>query len=210
MTRPCSVLLCAAALLLVPALVQGQPHPRKHNTKHTKTCGEGGEKDPSKPNWNPPKYVYLTCGAAKISSVEFASWGTPSGQCTGVTGTSSSFKKGSCNQKSTADKVKELCVGKLECRIPAGSEDDPINSGNGLFGDPCPGTPKRLAVVVSCAASTWGAPFLVLLCLATLFYLGAFHFDARISARLVVGLIVAEYRWGCRLQHQISRQIVAE
>ena len=42
--------------------------------------------------------------------------------------------------------------------------------------DPCTGTPKRLAVVVSCADGAWGGTFLLLLFLCGLAYLGAYAY----------------------------------
>ena len=103
----------------------------------------------------------------------FASWGTPDGSCTGAVGTSSSFKKGSCDEKDTVAKVKALCVGKHMCKVPAGPAGASDGSGgNDLFGDPCPSTPKRLAVVISCATGAWGGTFILFLFIFGLLYLG--------------------------------------
>jgi hypothetical protein len=167
--------LAIAALAVATASAQAPPH--HHSTKHVKTCGEGGMKDPKRPKWNPLPWVYLTCGATKIQSVEFATWGTPEGHCTGAGGTAESFKRGSCHDKGTKAKVEQMCVGKLECKLPAGSAGgrDPASSGMATFGDPCPDVPKRLAVVISCDAGAWGRTFLITVLLLTMAYLGARH-----------------------------------
>lgn len=44
-----------------------------------------------------------------------------------------------------------------------------VNSG----ADPCTGTPKRLAVVVSCADGAWGGAFLLVVFVCSLIYVGA-------------------------------------
>lgn len=177
------LLLLASALIaahLCPTLAQ-HPPPHKH-VRHTKTCGEGGEKDPKMPkDYNPPKWVYLMCGEFKIGGVEFASWGTPTGKCSGALGTSDSFTKGSCHAKNSKDVVEKLCVGKLECKLPAGSEGATDgSSGTDAFGDPCAGTPKRLAVVVTCDTGAWGGTFiLVMFILASIYTVGGIAFSMK-------------------------------
>jgi hypothetical protein len=109
-----------------------------HKTEHKDwrlTCGEGGEKDPKKPNWTPPTWVYLNCGQYNIGDVVFASWGTPEGSCSGAVGTSSSFHKGQCDSKESVAKVAAQCVGKPKCKIPAGPAGAADGSGgNDFFG----------------------------------------------------------------------------
>lgn len=120
-----------------PVCAQSHAPAHKHSEKHTKTCGEGGEKDPKHPKWNPPEMVYLACGAHKIGDVVFASWGTPTGQCSGATGTSDSFSKGNCDAKDAASKVSQMCSGKVECKLPAGGPGGAEGTdGIALFGMP--------------------------------------------------------------------------
>ena len=122
------ILLCA-----VP-LTAAQAHKEDHKDWRL-TCGEGGEKDPKKPNWTPPTWVYLNCGQFNIGEVVFASWGTPEGSCTGAVGTSDSFHKGSCDAKTSVAKVAARCVGKPKCKIPAGPAGASDGSGgNDFFG----------------------------------------------------------------------------
>jgi len=78
----------------------------------------------------------LTCSpGAYIKSIDFASFGTPSGQC-------GSFSLGSCHANSTASILQNLCIGASYCVIPITSL---------IFGDPCPQMAKSLAVQVTCA-----------------------------------------------------------
>lgn len=72
---------------------------------------------------------------ASISSIRFASFGTPSGTCP-------SFVDGSCSANASLAVVEAACIGKQSCTID-------VN--NGVFGgDPCPGTSKQLFVVAHC------------------------------------------------------------
>eukprot|EP00049_Salpingoeca_infusionum_P017850 m.354639 g.354639 ORF g.354639 m.354639 type:complete len:1153 (-) comp17070_c0_seq1:211-3669(-) len=73
----------------------------------------------------------LTCSnGGTIKSITFASFGTPTGAC-------GAFKTGSCNANDTVSIVEKLCVGKSSCSISASDT---------VFGDPCYGTVKQLAV----------------------------------------------------------------
>jgi len=81
----------------------------------------------------------LTCPQGQIiSSVDFASYGNPTGTC-------NSFAAGSCNSAASLTRVKSLCVGRNTCKVPAS---------NNTFGDPCSGTTKSLSIQVSCVAGT--------------------------------------------------------
>lgn len=169
-------LLTLASLATAQYIPPVHHEPEHKHKQWTLTCGEGGEKDPKKPNWTPPHWVYLNCGQFNIGDVLFASWGTPEGSCTGAVGTSDSFKKGSCDDKDTVKKVAALCLGKPKCKIPAGPAGATDGSGgNDFFGlpDPCSGTPKRLAVVISCDTGAWGGTFMLILFLCGLAYVGA-------------------------------------
>lgn len=77
----------------------------------------------------------LSCPAGtKITSITFASYGTPNGSC-------GSFTTSTCNASTSVAKVSAACVGKTSCTVPA--END-------VFGDPCVNTFKRLYVQVAC------------------------------------------------------------
>ncbi|KAL5581256.1 hypothetical protein UlMin_013698 [Ulmus minor] len=69
-----------------------------------------------------------------ISSIKFASFGTPSGSC-------GSFSHGKCSSTRALSIVQKACVGSKSCRVGVS-----INT----FGDPCFGVPKSLAVEASC------------------------------------------------------------
>ncbi len=75
--------------------------------------------------------LHLTAPSGTLfTSVEFASYGTPSGSC-------GSLAIGSCSANTSQSVVASLAVGRSACDIPAS---------NSTFGDPCPGTVKTLAV----------------------------------------------------------------
>ncbi|MES1206136.1 MAG: hypothetical protein ABUS79_09390, partial [Pseudomonadota bacterium] len=77
----------------------------------------------------------LTCPAGqKISAIDFASYGTPSGSC-------GNFSVGSCNATVSTMDVSTPCLGFNACSVAAT---------NGTFGDPCVGTFKRLYVQARC------------------------------------------------------------
>ncbi|XP_027909643.1 beta-galactosidase 8-like [Vigna unguiculata] len=70
-----------------------------------------------------------------ISSIKFASFGTPQGTC-------GNFKHGNCSSNKALSVVQKGCIGSSSCRIEVS-----INT----FGDPCEGVAKNLAVEASCA-----------------------------------------------------------
>ncbi|TKY67244.1 Beta-galactosidase 8 [Spatholobus suberectus] len=70
-----------------------------------------------------------------ISSIKFASFGTPHGTC-------GNFKHGRCSSNKALSIVQKACIGSSSCRIGLS-----INT----FGDPCKGVAKSLAVEASCA-----------------------------------------------------------
>ena len=75
----------------------------------------------------------LTLTAAPSSvftKVDFASYGTPSGSC-------GNYALGGCNSSTSISKVSSLLIGQNSVSILAD---------NNNFGDPCNGTPKRLAI----------------------------------------------------------------
>ena len=81
--------------------------------------------------------AFLTCGASTITAVTFASFGTPSGDC------GAGFAKSACDSPNSTAVAAAACVGKGSCAILAVSAT--------FGGDPCLGTPKRLAVQVACS-----------------------------------------------------------
>jgi hypothetical protein len=82
------------------------------------TAGEGGS-------------VTLTAPAGKVfTSVTFASYGTPNGSC-------GSFTIGGCHAANSQTIVASALIGNNSATIPAT---------NGVFGDPCAGTVKRLYI----------------------------------------------------------------
>ncbi|KAF9615106.1 hypothetical protein IFM89_021677 [Coptis chinensis] len=102
-------------------------------------------------DWQPnlKSYLSLTSGKAplrpvahlwcapgeKISSIKFASYGTPLGVC-------GSYKEGSCHAHKSYDAFK-ICIGQQGCSVIAAPE---------LFGgDPCPSLMKKLAVEAICS-----------------------------------------------------------
>jgi len=96
-------------------------------------CGTAAEDDS----------VTLTCPTGQIiTSVDFASYGTPTGTC-------GAFATGDCSTASSETLVQSLCVGQSSCVVQAG---------NGTFGDPCNGVTKSLAVQVSCVVGEETAP----------------------------------------------------
>ncbi|OVA10161.1 D-galactoside/L-rhamnose binding SUEL lectin domain [Macleaya cordata] len=69
-----------------------------------------------------------------ISSIKFASFGTPHGAC-------GTYSHGRCSSKAALSIVKETCIGSKSCRVEVS-----INT----FGDPCRGVSKSLAVEATC------------------------------------------------------------
>lgn len=91
----------------------------------TSICGTANE-------WST---LSLQCyGGAVITGVSFASYGTPDGTC-------GAFTAGSCDATTSVANVQTACVQKASCSVSAT---------NGVFGDPCVGTVKRLYVQAEC------------------------------------------------------------
>lgn len=85
----------------------------------------------------------LSCPQGEvITEITFASYGTPKGACGG-------YSTSHCDAGNSVAVVSDICMGKKECGV---------NADNALFGDPCHGTLKWLAVQVSCGSSTNIAP----------------------------------------------------
>ncbi|TVU47699.1 hypothetical protein EJB05_07306, partial [Eragrostis curvula] len=75
-----------------------------------------------------------------ISSIKFASFGTPSGTC-------GSYSHGKCSSQALAV-VQEACIGVSSCSVPVSSTN---------FGDPCSGVTKSLAVEAALGRMPRGA-----------------------------------------------------
>ena len=88
--------------------------------------------------------MQLQCddATATISGIVFASYGTPTGTCP-------HFAVGKCAAANSTAVVEAHCLGKHSCTIDA---DTP------LFGDPCFGVGKTLAVVARCNVGGGGQP----------------------------------------------------
>eukprot|EP00035_Acanthoeca_spectabilis_P015620 m.312368 g.312368 ORF g.312368 m.312368 type:complete len:1248 (+) comp16402_c0_seq3:101-3844(+) len=104
--------------------------------RSSSTCDLENEKDKAQPTAS--GFVKVGCPAGTvISSVLYADFGTPLGNCT------SGFRPGNCSALNATAIVTSLCVGKQDCSVPVSTK---------TFGDPCIWVPKRLAVKVSCGA----------------------------------------------------------
>jgi hypothetical protein len=79
--------------------------------------------------------VTLTCPTGQtITAIDFASYGTPNGSC-------GSFTTSGCDAATSVSTVTNTCKGLNSCTVQAN---------NGVFGDPCYGTYKRLYVQAHC------------------------------------------------------------
>merc|ERR1712086_25190 len=83
--------------------------------------------------------INLACPNSQISAVSFASYGTPTGSC------GTSLQKSKCNADITSYVQKE-CAGKSSCSVTCGNGE----CGSDKVSDPCYGTPKHIAVEVTC------------------------------------------------------------
>ncbi len=118
-------------------------------------CGQAGEGG----DWKGRKYprqVTLGCpDGAAITGVTFASYGLPTGQCGGAdplsgSGNSQTFRPGATCAVDGTSVAAEHCVGKTDCTIDCGPVSGP-GGGNKVFHkDPCVGTIKHCAIVVTC------------------------------------------------------------
>nr|XP_010910537.1 LOW QUALITY PROTEIN: beta-galactosidase 6-like [Elaeis guineensis] len=81
--------------------------------------------------------VHLECPNANqvISSIKFASFGTPHGSC-------GSYNQGNCSSDSALAVVQQACIGAKSCSVGVSTK---------TFGDPCTGITKSLAVEAACS-----------------------------------------------------------
>nr|GMD32323.1 beta-galactosidase-like [Ipomoea batatas] len=81
--------------------------------------------------------AHLSCGPdQKISSIKFASFGSPEGVC-------GSFRQGSCHAFHSYDIFNKYCIGWNSCTVPVTPE--------AFGGDPCPNVMKKLSVEAVCS-----------------------------------------------------------
>ncbi|XP_062210627.1 beta-galactosidase 6-like [Phragmites australis] len=85
----------------------------------------------------PGPALHLECPKAGqvISSIKFASFGTPSGTC-------GSYSHGECSSSQALAVVQKACIGVSNCSVPVSSN---------YFGDPCSGVTKSLVVEAACS-----------------------------------------------------------
>ncbi|KAG5062218.1 hypothetical protein JHK85_003401 [Glycine max] len=113
-------------------------------------CADVSEYHPNIKNWHiesygkseefrPPK-VHLHCSPGQtISSIKFASFGTPLGTC-------GNYEQGACHSPASYVILEKRCIGKPRCTVTVS---------NSNFGqDPCPKVLKRLSVEAVCAPTT--------------------------------------------------------
>jgi len=85
----------------------------------------------------------LQCpGGQRITSIDFASYGMPSGSCT------ADYAQGSCHALDSQSTVEAACLDQSSCTISAK---------NNVFGDPCAGTYKRIAIAYTCSGADGGS-----------------------------------------------------
>jgi len=84
------------------------------------------------------KTATLSCPDGQtIARIDFASYGLPTGSC------DSDFAiDPNCHSISTKEKATADCLNKSSCTVTAS---------NGVFGDPCPGKFKRMAILYTCS-----------------------------------------------------------
>ncbi|XP_019446869.1 PREDICTED: beta-galactosidase 3-like [Lupinus angustifolius] len=111
-------------------------------------CADVTEYHPNIKNWHIQSYgnaekfrpakVRLNCSPGQIiSSIKFASFGTPFGTC-------GNYKQGVCHSPTSYSILEKKCIGKARCAVTVT---------NNIFGDPCSNVLKRLSVEVVCSST---------------------------------------------------------
>ncbi|KAF1872042.1 hypothetical protein Lal_00012263 [Lupinus albus] len=111
-------------------------------------CADVTEYHPNIKNWHIESYgkaekfhpakVHLHCSPGQtISSIKFASFGTPLGTC-------GNYKQGPCHSPTSYAILEKKCIGKQRCAVTVT---------NSIFGDPCSNVLKRLSVEAVCFAT---------------------------------------------------------
>ncbi|KAK6932497.1 Beta-galactosidase, beta-sandwich domain [Dillenia turbinata] len=131
-------------LLVLHEELGGDPSKISLKTRTSEqVCGIVSEVDPPPvDNWTPDSEftsgspeIRLTCEKGwHISAINYASYGTPRGDC-------GTFTKGSCHADMLL-RVQQACIGRDGCSISVSSEK---------LGDPCPGIIKSLAIEAVCS-----------------------------------------------------------
>jgi len=81
--------------------------------------------------------AHLRCAPGqKMTSIKFASFGTPEGVC-------GSFREGSCHAHHSYDVFEKYCIGQESCSVPVAPE--------AFGGDPCPNVMKKVTVEAVCS-----------------------------------------------------------
>ncbi|KAL5542687.1 hypothetical protein UlMin_010397 [Ulmus minor] len=105
---------------------------------HTWSTGDSSDGKLSVNDPTPEMYLYCQHGYM-ISSIDFASYGTPQGSC-------QKLSRGKCHSSNSASVVSKACLGRNSCSV---------GISNIVFGgDPCRGTVKTLAVEAKCKPSS--------------------------------------------------------
>jgi hypothetical protein len=91
------------------------------------TCGSANEEGTAS----------ITCSSGVITSIDFASYGTPTGIC-------GAYSVSGCNAVTSTNVVYRACINRASCSV---------NANNVVFGDPCPNTGKRLYIQVTCTTA---------------------------------------------------------
>ncbi|VAI07608.1 unnamed protein product [Triticum turgidum subsp. durum] len=125
----------------------GDPSKISFTTKQTESvCAHVSEDHPDQiDSWISPQQKLQRSGPALrlecpkegqvISSIKFASFGTPSGTC-------GSYSHGECSSSQALAVAQEACVGVSSCSLPVSAKN---------FGDPCRGVTKSLVVEAACS-----------------------------------------------------------
>nr|GMC99035.1 beta-galactosidase 3 [Ipomoea batatas] len=104
------------------------------NIKNLQTDSYGRTEEFHKPK------LHLRCSPGQsISSITFASFGTPLGTC-------GNFQQGPCHAPSSHTILEKKCIGRQRCSVAIA---------NSNFGDPCPNVLKRLTVEAVCSPNQW-------------------------------------------------------
>ena len=133
-------------ILSCPDVPSPPPSPPPSPGPTLSACGVANEHD----KYHPDAKGTLTvgCGANQsVSGVAFADFGTPAGSCPPPGG---GFRKNaSCSTPDAAAIVGAACVGRRACTIGVNVK---------VFGDPCLGVPKALAVQLRCTDAADDGP----------------------------------------------------
>ncbi|XP_077213030.1 beta-galactosidase 16-like [Tasmannia lanceolata] len=128
-------LIPSGNLLVIFEEIGGDPLQISINTICTpRVCSHVSESHPSS-SVGPPR-VQLRCPPGRtITTVDFASFGTPLGDCR-------NYSMGSCHSTKSLAVAEKACLGKKSCSISLSTSK--------FGGDPCPGASKALLVDATC------------------------------------------------------------